>query len=194
MNEMEDQYSLFDQDTPSMKMSEDSLLPTTVGTSKKSSWSSSKSSSRMPLRFLCLKKGDGHTQTQSMEWVPTGSPFPSHGGFMMPPSGEYPKEENGIVYLPISTGSLQPRYCLTLNLSECPREECPSHLIEILEPIADPKYRLSPKACQGILRRAERRGKELPPLLDIALKLQSAFRSEPENREEEKESSSSETE
>jgi hypothetical protein len=32
-----------------------------------------------------------------------------------------------------------------------------------------PKYSLSPKACQGILRRANARGKELPPMLKAAL-------------------------
>jgi hypothetical protein len=34
------------------------------------------------------------------------------------------------------------------------------------------KYYLSATACRGILRRAEKRGKALPPLLDIALRSQ----------------------
>ena len=34
------------------------------------------------------------------------------------------------------------------------------------------KYSLSPKACAGILRRAERRGKALPPMLKTALEQQ----------------------
>ena len=42
-------------------------------------------------------------------------------------------------------------------------------LSQILEADAPAKYSLSPKACAGILRRAERRGKELPPLLKAAL-------------------------
>jgi len=33
-----------------------------------------------------------------------------------------------------------------------------------------PKYYLSSKACQGILRRAERRNKPLPPMLEQALR------------------------
>jgi hypothetical protein len=33
-----------------------------------------------------------------------------------------------------------------------------------------PKYYLSSTACQGILRRAERRGKALPPMLEQALR------------------------
>lgn len=39
----------------------------------------------------------------------------------------------------------------------------------ILQRRVDPKYWLSPKACRGILRRADRRGKELPPALRAAL-------------------------
>jgi hypothetical protein len=39
----------------------------------------------------------------------------------------------------------------------------------ILEPDAPEKYSLSQKACAGILRRAERRGKALPPMLYEAL-------------------------
>jgi hypothetical protein len=35
------------------------------------------------------------------------------------------------------------------------------------------RYWLSAKACQGILNRAERRGKELPPELKAALVAQS---------------------
>ena len=42
-------------------------------------------------------------------------------------------------------------------------------LSEILLSSASVKYYLSPKACQGILRRADKRGKELPPVLHRAL-------------------------
>ena len=42
-------------------------------------------------------------------------------------------------------------------------------LSAILEENVPEKYSLSPKACAGILRRAERRGKDLPPLLKAAL-------------------------
>lgn len=47
-----------------------------------------------------------------------------------------------------------------------------SHLSQILEDSPHPKYSLSAKACQGILRRAQRRGKELPQLLKNALEQQ----------------------
>ena len=51
---------------------------------------------------------------------------------------------------------------------ECPSVENASHLSQILEASPHPKYSLSAKACLGIVRRAERRGKELPPLLKTA--------------------------
>lgn len=44
-----------------------------------------------------------------------------------------------------------------------------STLSQILEANAPEKYYLSARACEGILRRAERRGKELPQMLKNAL-------------------------
>jgi hypothetical protein len=43
-------------------------------------------------------------------------------------------------------------------------------LAAILEPHVASKYYLSPRACQGILRRAEKRGRTLPPALEAALR------------------------
>lgn len=50
-----------------------------------------------------------------------------------------------------------------------PREESESTLSQILEAAPHQKYYLSEKACLGILRRAEKRGKELPEILKRAL-------------------------
>ena len=47
--------------------------------------------------------------------------------------------------------------------------DCKS-LSEVLESNASEKYFLSPKACAGILRRAEKRGKPLPDHLEASLK------------------------
>lgn len=58
------------------------------------------------------------------------------------------------------------------SFGEYPREENASRLSQILEEAAHRKYYLSAKACEGILRRAERRGKELPPELKTALETQ----------------------
>lgn len=58
---------------------------------------------------------------------------------------------------------------LTLNTGESPSVVVDCTLSQILEDTVPQKYYLSAKACQGILRRAERRGKELPPMLKAAL-------------------------
>ena len=52
-----------------------------------------------------------------------------------------------------------------LNIGESPNVDAVSTLSQILEVNAPRKYYLSAKACEGILRRAERRGKQLPPML-----------------------------
>lgn len=54
-----------------------------------------------------------------------------------------------------------------------PQRAVASRLSQILEANAPQKYYLSAKACLGIIRRAERRGKELPPTLREALMAQS---------------------
>ena len=47
-----------------------------------------------------------------------------------------------------------------------------SSLSAVLEENADPSLNLSAKACQGILNRANRRGKKLPEILQKALENQ----------------------
>lgn len=56
-----------------------------------------------------------------------------------------------------------------LNTGECPSAENVSTLSQILQANVPEKYFLSAKACAGILRRAEKRGKELPTMLREAL-------------------------
>ncbi len=58
---------------------------------------------------------------------------------------------------------------LTLNTSEFPSVVVASSLWQVLERDVAAKYYLSANACLGILRRAERRGKALPPFLREAL-------------------------
>ena len=60
------------------------------------------------------------------------------------------------------------------SFGESPKEENASHLSQILEECAPPKYCLSARACQGILNRAEKRGKKLPQILREALENQIA--------------------
>lgn len=54
------------------------------------------------------------------------------------------------------------------NTGASPREEIASTLSQILQGSVPEKYYLSSRACEGILRRAQRRGKELPPMLKEA--------------------------
>lgn len=58
------------------------------------------------------------------------------------------------------------------NTGESPSEERESSLLQILEENPQEKYYLSEKACLGILRRAEKRGKKLPEKLKAALEYQ----------------------
>ena len=51
----------------------------------------------------------------------------------------------------------------------CPKDVEESFLSEILQEGVPEKYYLSARACQGILNRASKRGKELPEVLRIAL-------------------------
>jgi hypothetical protein len=66
------------------------------------------------------------------------------------------------------------------SFGECPSEENVSLLSQILEETPHQKYSLSAKACQGILRRAEKRGKTLPKMLKEALERQSVSKNEQE--------------
>ena len=68
------------------------------------------------------------------------------------------------------SGMGSPTEFWTLNTSEWPSDADVCLLSDTLE-IGDvpQRFYLSQKACRGILRRAKRRGKELPPMLDQAL-------------------------
>jgi len=71
--------------------------------------------------------------------------------------------------------------CWTRNGSEFRSGASVSSLSEILETgSVDPRYFLTAKACAGILRRAEKRGKALPPMLHQALQAVAGASSEPE--------------
>ena len=59
---------------------------------------------------------------------------------------------------------------LTPNTSEWPNDAAVCSLSQVLEQTSIPqRFFLSSTACAGILRRAEKRGKELPPALRTAL-------------------------
>ena len=60
----------------------------------------------------------------------------------------------------------------TVNIGESPNEEKESRLFSIMEDNPPRKYYLSRKSCDGILRRAEARGRKLSTKLEEALKTQ----------------------
>lgn len=69
----------------------------------------------------------------------------------------------------VGTGSSS-GVCLTLNTSESPNDAVESSLYSVLEHGGGTRrYCLSPRACEGILRRAEERGKVLPKALKETL-------------------------
>lgn len=127
---------------------------------------------------LCLKKGGPTPGASTMSWA--DGPLPI--GCMTLSTGAFRKDADGLLSSQISTDSRQPKYYLTLNCAEKPRIPNPTKLSEILESNVDEKYHLSARACQGILNRAEKRGKELPKSLLDALKEQA--RSDSTSREE----------
>lgn len=77
---------------------------------------------------------------------------------------------NGATLVPLweTVGAL-PGESTTHNTGESPSVVRESTLSQILDLNAPEKYSLSPRACQGILNRAERRGKVLPDMLRDAL-------------------------
>ena len=59
----------------------------------------------------------------------------------------------------------------TLNTGASPKDAVESSLSRILQETVPRRYYLSKTACLGILRRAEERGKDLPPQLEAAPKV-----------------------
>ena len=80
----------------------------------------------------------------------------------------------GVTTLKMVRGALLGDFT-TRGFGESPREENVSLLSQILEGSAPRKYFLSERACTGILTRAKKRGKELPPELKAALERQTAM-------------------
>lgn len=171
MNEVLDgQESLFGPDIPSTRMSPEHSPQTKEKTGGASSKRSAASKIRLPMS-LDLRTANGKRAEAS--WV-TG--ILSHGRLLTLNSGELRRDEDGLLWLPITADTPHPTFFLTLNIGEKPRVPNPTKLSQILERNPDPKYNLSARACQGILNRAARRGKELPPQLGAALRAQSQRR------------------
>ena len=86
------------------------------------------------------------------------------------------------IFLDLRSGKTQERFWEMISQSHgeysirntgmSPKEENASTLSQILMAQVPEKHYLSPKACQGILRRASARGKQLPEVLRKALERQ----------------------
>ena len=141
------------------------LAATKEKTSRQSSKRSSKSSSRKPPVLKCLKRAGLPGGDTTMRWEDDGAWY---GALTTRNTGERPSEtavqEMCSVWGPHSVAE-------------------GSRLSQILEETPHPKYNLTAKACQGILRRAERRGKDLPKLLKQVLIRQSQGASPQERTE-----------
>lgn len=166
MKNVAEQMSLSDLGMDCLKTSPVCSQAIKVRTSDVSSKKRQGSSRKMPL-YLDLRKQAGHTA--DAYFLREGL---SLGECMTLNTGGSRSEENESPYWQILTATPQERFCLTLNCGEQPREPMPTILSDILEERAEDKYSLSPRACQGILNRASRRGKQLPEILQKALEAQ----------------------
>lgn len=83
-----------------------------------------------------------------------------------------PQADDGqTLVLLLDPKGLSPGASWMLNFSEWPNDAAACLLSQVLEQGSIPqKYFLSSTACAGILRRAEKRGKKLPGLLEMALR------------------------
>jgi hypothetical protein len=111
-------------------------------------------------RSVCAAATFGHGTRRSKKWrLKTSTPQKSY----TPSTASWPDFQN--------SGMGSPTEFLTLSISEFPKDAVASSLSDILETGELPqRYFLSATACKGILRRAEKRGKELPPQLEQALR------------------------
>ena len=76
----------------------------------------------------------------------------------------------------LDPGAASPGACSMLNISASPNGAVACFLWQVVEVASiPPRYFLSAQACAGILRRASRRGKTLPALLDRALRQQAGI-------------------
>lgn len=141
------------------------LAATKEKTSQPCSKRSSKSSSRKPPVLKCLKRAGLPGGDTTMRWEDDGAWC---GALMTRNTGEKPSE------------TAVQEMCSVWGPHSVAEE---SRLSQILEETPLPKYNLTAKACQGILRRAERRGKDLPKLLKEVLIRQSQGASPQERTE-----------
>lgn len=131
-----------------------------------SSWKLLSASQGIPLLCLSLQKESGRKPESS-----SATDTVSHGDSTTHASGAFRKEEGESLWSWILTAIPLPISFLSdYHVGEAPIDPIPTHLREVLEYDPDPKYDLSARAAEGIIRRATDRGKTLPEMLETALK------------------------
>jgi len=162
------QMNIFDfLDMPSSKTSKEPYQATTEPISEWYLKKCAGSKTKMPM-FLNLGGESGHSADASLAMG-----IPWLGDSTMQSISGFHNEDEDYVYSLISMDTQQPNWFL--NCGEKPIIPKPSKLSEILDLNCDlEKYKLSPKACQGILNRARKRNKKLPEILEYALIKQSS--------------------
>lgn len=164
---LEGQESLFDRDTWFGRTFLGLIVPTEERISPPC-WKKLFASQRQPFLFLdCRTSRSGQKPEGS-----SATDGASRGERTTPNTGGFPSADVESAWWSILTDS--PQGTSSLNVSEEPKILVLTKLSQILEENPDLKYNLTPKACAGILRRAERRGKKLPEALQTVLELQSS--------------------
>ena len=155
--------------------SEEPLANRSASPDSERDWMTRVATSCLPMLALLAAMGpagwSGKTSPESFRAMPdeTLEAFwdCSPAGTSKPPpeDGRTPESYRASRALTASHGE-----CLTLSSSEFPSDAVVCSLSDVLETGDVPRrFYLSAKACAGILRRAEKRGKELPPQLNRAL-------------------------
>jgi hypothetical protein len=98
---------------------------------------------------------------------PLGSSSRMFPDFSVVTTGETLRKSSGFSWS--SAGMGFNGACLTASFSESPSAARVCSLSDILEPHVPQRFYLSPRACKGVLRRAEKRGRTLPSRLQEAL-------------------------
>lgn len=164
---LDGQVSLFDRDTWFGRTFLGLIVPTEERISPPC-WKKLSASQNQPFLFLdCRTSRSGQKPEEC-----SATDGASHGERTTPNTGEFHSADGVSAWWSILTDPLQG--ISSLNVSEEPNLLVYTKLSQILEENPDPKYNRTPKACAGILRRAERRGKKLPEVLKAVLLMQSA--------------------
>lgn len=149
------QMSIFDLDLSFGKTSQE-LLQATEGKILEPCWKNFVESKKTTFQFLCLTADVGRIAEQSSAMASL-----LRGDLWTLNTSEY-----------LNVESVSPSWLTTGGQTQRTYYYRESRLSEILQTDASEKYYLSAKACEGILRRADKRGKELPEVLKTALENQ----------------------